>query len=408
LCEKKREEVMQRVQGARVLQTVDVPMPQDVMKNLRELAGVDSNLSRKPLLVEFFMLDSGEVVVFLAPLWKESPPVVERVKVKPDAVYQMAVSLFGATGRLTPETRAWRGGEEREVSKEVRQAAHEQFAGLLDEMGVLVQPWGHYLNEDEWNPSELILSPHFLLNLLPLHAAMWKGKPLIEHLPVVYLPSPALAQEIANQRKPLTGEALLLGNPTLDLSGAEGEVKAIAETLATRGIRPHRYVCEQATTDRVDIYGPTATVVHYAGHSLLDREDFLRSGMELYDRRLTALDVTANLELTRAALVYLSSCDSGMAVPGRTDELMALVRVFLYAGSPTVIATLWPLDDGAGRTFAEHFYKFWVKERHPMAVAFQKAMQKTRELCKQKPFYWAPFVLMGAWQASEVTNHEHA
>jgi CHAT domain-containing protein len=275
-------------------------------------------------------------------------------------------------------------------------------------MGDLFQPWAHYLNEDEWNPSELILSPHFLLNLLPLHAAMWKGKPLIEHLPVVYLPSPALSQEILKQSKPLAGEALLLGNPTLDLSEAEGEVKAIAEHLKTRKIRPYCYVRKQATTDRVDTHGPTATLVHYAGHSLLDTVDFLRSGMELADRRLTAWDVTARLELKQAALVYLSSCDSGQAVAGRTDELMALVRVFLYAGSPTVIATLWPLNDGAGRTFAENFYKFWVKERHSMAVAFQKAMQETRTLCGQQPFYWAPFVLMGAWQASEVTNDEHA
>jgi len=312
----------------------------------------------------------------------------------------MAVSLFEATKKLTQETRAWRGGEEQAVSSDKRKEAHQQFAELLSNMGALVQPWAPHL--EKWQPTELLLSPHFLLNLLPLHAAIWNGKPLIEHFPVVYLPSPALAKEILNQRKKLQGEALLLGNPTKDLKGAEQEVDWVANHLKTRGIDPKTFVREQATTDRVDNHAQSAALVHFACHSALDFEDFLRSGLELADRRLTAMDVTTTLELKRAALVYLSSCDSGQAVPGRTDELMALVRVFLYAGSPTVIATLWALNDGAGYTFADYFYKFWIVERQPMAAAFQKAMLSTRKLYPQ-PFYWAPFVLMGAWNAKEVT-----
>jgi CHAT domain-containing protein len=129
--------------------------------------------------------------------------------------------------------------------------------------------------------------------------------------------------------------------------------------------------------------------------------------MELADRRLTAMDVMAKLELKRTALVYLGSCDSGRAVPGRTDELMALVRVFLYAGSPTVIASLWELHEGAGNTFADYFYNFWMSEGEPMAVAFQKAILRLKNRkVYSNPFCWAPFVLMGAWNAKEVTNNE--
>lgn len=320
-------------------------------------------------------LGKATVAAFLVPLWKESPPVVEQVKVERGAIRRMTQTLLEANGKLTQETRAWRGGEEQAVPAAERQAARTQLTRLLDEMGVLLQPWAHYL--DEWQPTELVLSPHFLLNLLPLHAATWKGKPLIEHLPVSYLPSPALAQEILQKCKPLNGEALLLGNPTQDLPGAEQEVQWVVRSLVKRGIQPHPFVREQATT------GPSATLFHAACHSLLDFADFLRSGMELADRRLTALDVLTNIELKSAVLAYLGSCNSGQAVPGRTDELMALVRVFLYAGSPTVIATLWALNDGAGSTFADHFYKFWLGEKQPMAMAFQKAMQETRELHPQ-------------------------
>jgi CHAT domain-containing protein len=229
---------------------------------------------------------------------------------------------------------------------------------------------------------------------------------LIEHFPIVYLPSPALAEDILNQSKPLTKEALLLGNPTGDLKQAEAEVREIAKQLKRKGFQsPDPPVTgSQATTHCVYTQAPSAAFIHFACHSFLEPTDFLRSGVELVDRRLTALDVSATLELKNAALVFLNSCDSGQALPGHTDELVALTRVFLYAGSPTILATLWALDDRVGRTFAEYFYKFWIDKEQPLAVAFQKAMRKTRVLYDH-PFDWAPFVLMGAWQAGYF--HEH-
>lgn len=272
-------------------------------------------------------------------------------------------------------------------------------------MGALLKPWMSRIEAEAWEPTELVLAPHFLLNLLPLHAALWRGQPLIEHFPVVYLPSPALAEELAKRRKPLAGEALLLGNPLtgqqevdtrFNLSGAEAEVGWVADYLRRAGMACHLFVREQATSDRVRAHATSASLVHFACHAVLEAEDFLRSGVELADRRLTVLAVTTEVALERAALVFLSSCSSGQAVPGRTDELLALVRVFLSVGSPTVVATLWALDDEAGSVFASHFYNAWVRQGLPLAVAFQQAMRQTRTTYSQ-PFYWAPFVLMGAW-----------
>ncbi|MBI4662819.1 MAG: CHAT domain-containing protein [Verrucomicrobia bacterium] len=101
--------------------------------------------------------------------------------------------------------------------------------------------------------------------------------------------------------------------------------------------------------------------------------------------------------LRRALLVYLSSCDSAQMMVGRTDELMALVRAFLLAGSPSVVASLWALDDAAGCDFAMHFYKFWLKDRLPLTRAFQQATLAVRR-DRPNPFHWAPLALFGAWQ----------
>ncbi len=305
----------------------------------------------------------------------------------------MVIDLLEATGKLQAQIKSRRRQEEiPEVSVEECHEALRQLEQLPAAMTALLEPWAHHL--ERWQPSHLFFSPHFLLNLLPLHAVLWKGQPLNEYFPISYLPSAALAEEIVRRRKPIHGEALLLGNPTGDLRGAEAEVAWVKRSLEREQIDCRAFIRETATTNQMYAHAPSASIIHSACHSSLDLDDFLESGLELADRKLRAFDVAGSLQLQQAALVYLGSCDSGRAMVGRTDELMALIRVFLYAGSPAVIATLWVLDDGAGSFFADHFYKFWIADKKPMTVAFQMAMKETRNHYKN-PFYWAPFVLMG-------------
>jgi CHAT domain-containing protein len=104
------------------------------------------------------------------------------------------------------------------------------------------------------------------------------------------------------------------------------------------------------------------------------------------------------VDLTQAELVYLSSCDSARAVPGSADELMALTRAFLYAGTRTVLATLWTTESDAAYDFARYFYKAWTQEKISLAAAYQQAMLQTRTLYEGHPLHWAPFVLIGAWR----------
>jgi hypothetical protein len=394
-----RRMVLERIEGAHGLKAMDVPPPQEVIAHLRTLARLDGGPGRRPLLVEFFVLKPDEVAVFLVPLWLDSSPVIVRIKLTRATVWRMTWSLLEATEVLA-RAQEWRGrGGPPRATRPVPsdadcRAARAGFARLLEDLGGLFEPWAEHL--DGWQPTELILSPHYVLNLLPLHAATWGGQPLIRRLPVAYLPSPALAGEIARKRKPIDGEALLLGNPTGDLGGAEDEARAVAARLARRGHRFSSFLRERATITEVRSRAPLAWLVHFACHARLNYRDFLRSGVELADGRLSALDVTAWLELKRAVLVYLGSCASGQAMVGGADELMALVRVFFYAGSPSVLAALWELDDAAGLAFGDFFYKAWIDGGPPMAMAFQKAMLGTRELYDE-PFQWAPFVLMGDW-----------
>ena len=66
---------------------------------------------------------------------------------------------------------------------------------------------------------------------------------------------------------------------------------------------------------------------------------------------------------SRCVLAYLSSCESAQTILGRTEELAALVRAFFYAGSPSVIASLWSAYDATAAEFAAQFYRLWTEQR---------------------------------------------
>src|SRR5262249_51316376 len=57
-----------------------------------------------------------------------------------------------------------------------------------------------------------------------------------------------------------------------------------------------------------------------------------------------------------ARLVVLSACETGLGKLSRGDDLIGLQRAFLYAGTPTVVTTLWKVDDRASFLLMREFY----------------------------------------------------
>ena len=51
------------------------------------------------------------------------------------------------------------------------------------------------------------------------------------------------------------------------------------------------------------------------------------------------------LNLREANLVVLSACDTALSKIYSGDDLVGLSRGFMYAGTPSLMATLWQVDD---------------------------------------------------------------
>ena len=154
--------------------------------------------------------------------------------------------------------------------------------------------------------------------------------------------------------------------------------------------------------------GPLADykIVHFATHSMLNDQNADDSGLIL-----SMLDKDGNPQngfLSRkdiytlhlpAELVVLSACNTarGTNVPG--EGLLGLTRAFFYAGAKRVVATLWPVDDGATAGLMKNFYQGMLTERLSPAAALraaQIAAWKTKST--HSPYYWAGFVIQGEWR----------
>ena len=98
---------------------------------------------------------------------------------------------------------------------------------------------------------------------------------------------------------------------------------------------------------------------------------------------------------TKADLVTLSSCESGLGKLDGADGLVGLNRAFIYAGIPNVVFSLWKVYDRVSSTFMVAFYES-VLEGENYATSLRRAKLKLLESeSTASPHYWSPFLLIG-------------
>jgi CHAT domain-containing protein/Tfp pilus assembly protein PilF len=140
-------------------------------------------------------------------------------------------------------------------------------------------------------------------------------------------------------------------------------------------------------------------IVHFACHGLLDEKVPFRSALILSvgrndgeDGILQAREIY-NLRLD-ADLVVLSACQTGRGSLERGEGLLGLPRMFFYAGSKSVVSTLWPIGDRSTAYFMDGFYEY-LSRGYGKAAALRFAKVRMLRSKYAHPFHWAAFVLNG-------------
>jgi CHAT domain-containing protein len=94
----------------------------------------------------------------------------------------------------------------------------------------------------------------------------------------------------------------------------------------------------------------------------------------------------------QADLVTLSACETGLGKVRNGDDVVGLTRGFLYAGSNTIVASLWEVDDQATSYLMQQFYADLKTNNE--GEALRQAQLAARKKFNN-PFYWAAFQLTG-------------
>ena len=164
---------------------------------------------------------------------------------------------------------------------------------------------------------------------------------------------------------------------------------------------------EDAQLKAVRSFAAQSSVIHFATHGILDNQQPFDSFLALSDGKLTTRDIYG-LNLN-SELVFLSACRSGMGkVSG--DGVLGLTRAFLYAGTRSVVATLWDVADEPTGALVASFYKN-VSQGKDRAQALRAAQLSVLAQLRagkmrvstprgqltlpENPVFWGSFVLIG-------------
>jgi CHAT domain-containing protein len=278
--------------------------------------------------------------------------------------------------------------------------------------------------EPQLDCRKLIIIPHGALHYVPFHALLDRRGYLIDRFEISYAPSATVLRlcrmrgrqmnhdlrskqhgnGLRNQQTcngfSRVGDSSGIANLQLNqgkvvaLGVADRETPNIeAEIQALNRIFPDAitFLGNQATRSNLMRFAPDARFLHLASHSYFRRDNPMFSFVQLADSPLHFYNLL-DLKL-KAEMVTLSACHTGMNMVFPGDELHGLMRGFLYAGAPSLVASLWAANDISTAQFMGEMYSHLSLGDTKRAAI--RAAQLAIKDAYGHPYYWAPFVLMG-------------
>lgn len=171
--------------------------------------------------------------------------------------------------------------------------------------------------------------------------------------------------------------------PVVPLTDATDEGAEVASMFRSAMLIKGR----DATVDRIRVMLPDAMVFHFAGHAINSSG---HAGLLLSDALLSVTSLNQT-RLPKMQLAVFSACDTQDGSLGGINDPDSLVRAFLGAGIPQVIASRWNVDSASTRHFMNLFYQDLLQGRSVTQALFraQAALRSHPET--SHPFYWSAF-----------------
>lgn len=286
------------------------------------------------------------------------------------------------------------------------------------------------------NLKTIIFIPDDILNFFPFETLITNKENrnwLVKDYRISYAPSISSLREIIqrkklNRKKPPC-EVLAFGDPYFGSEKTESNGnEAIKEFYSNDTINLFRLRYSRFELDEISsLFKKTKTkifrrenaseeqvkkqnladykVIHFATHSIIDDKIPARSSIVLLldkdpneDGFLQMREIY-NLKLN-SDLVTLSSCETGLGELIRGEGIEGLNRAFFYAGSSSVLMSLWAVNDQASSQLMERFY-YHLRSSESIMNALRKVkLEMINSSALSHPYYWAGFIVSG--KADEI------
>jgi len=292
---------------------------------------------------------------------------------------------------------------------------------------LLMEPIEPLLPKDE--NQTITIVPHGSLFSVPF-AALVKpnGKYMIEEHTLAYLPAIGVlraTQNVEKETKTEKSSLLAFGNPITEMNKflgklpySEKEVKKLSELFDPTSVAVE--IGAAATKAKFRELAPKYSYIHLATHGLVNQDQPMDSAVVLApeggdDGLLTVKDIL-QLPQLKAKMIVLSACQTGQGkITG--DGVVGLSRAFVIAGTPSVLVSLWSVDDVLTEYQMESLYYELLRGANK-ASALRKAQIKTinflekgltsrtadpklasapKQEDRANPRYWAAFQLLGEY-----------
>ena len=180
------------------------------------------------------------------------------------------------------------------------------------------------------------------------------------------------------------------------LDAVKSELDAVQKIY---GVQP--LVNEAFTSSRLEreMKQTEPSLVHIASHAQFTGNPDT-SWVLAYDRPVSISELSdmvgvAKFRETPLELLVLSACETAA---GDERAALGLAGVALRAGARSALGSLWAVSDRAAATLIPRFYEALQVPNVSRATALslaQRELLKTPEF--RHPFFWSPFLLIGAW-----------
>lgn len=263
---------------------------------------------------------------------------------------------------------------------------------------------------------DLIIIPDGALSFLPFEALTYKDKYLIEHCNISYAFSYNHLIKMQEQKRQNDSKIICFApsytnsnntspelatrsdNVLKTLEYNTSEVENIAEVFPSTKL----FIGTEATKTNFLKNINDAHVIHIASHATYAEEDnYIYFNNEDENYTLSLSEIYA-LEIP-AELVTLSACESGIGKNQVSEGVLSLARGFAYAGTKSVVSTLWNVNDHSTSEIIFAFYKYLSEgNRKDEALRLAKLDYIESRPTENDPHLWAGLIAIGDMSPLEI------